>query len=130
MEERYAASDNIAAYCTKCKLTLDHIIVAVDQRVIAKVQCRTCGRTHRFRNAPGAPRPTGESMMVPTPDERWEAALAGTSGTTRPYSMDGKYRVGDVIVHDRFGKGVVIKLAEKKCSVVFKDQERLMAAGA
>jgi hypothetical protein len=43
--------------------------------------------------------------------------------------MDTKYRVGDIVDHDRFGKGVVLKLLVNKCEVLFQDQERLMASG-
>ena len=30
MLEKHSAGDNIASYCTKCKLGLDHVIVAMD----------------------------------------------------------------------------------------------------
>jgi hypothetical protein len=31
-------------------------------------------------------------------------------------------------MHDRFGKGVVLKLYTNKCDMLFKDRERLMAS--
>ena len=42
--------------------------------------------------------------------------------------MTGKYRVGDIIIHDIFGKGVVQKLYANKCDMLFKDKERLMCS--
>ena len=30
MLEKNSAGDNIASYCTKCKIGLDHVIVAMD----------------------------------------------------------------------------------------------------
>jgi hypothetical protein len=35
---------------------------------------------------------------------------------------------GDILLHEQFGKGVVLKVAAKKCLVLFQDQERLMAS--
>lgn len=135
MDNHNAAGDNIAAYCTRCKLSLDHTIVAMDNGRIAKVTCRTCGSTHTYRTAPGQFRRATSSeagsgkKSVQSAQERWQEALAGTAAKPKPYAMDGKYQEGDVISHDRFGKGVVVKVMEKKCAVLFQDQERLMAAG-
>ena len=42
--------------------------------------------------------------------------------------MGSKYRVGDIVNHDTFGKGVVQKLYTNKCDVLFQDKERLMAS--
>ena len=49
MIRKYSAGDNIASHCTKCKLMLDHAIVAMDGEVIAKVKCKTCGSVHKYR---------------------------------------------------------------------------------
>jgi hypothetical protein len=134
MQERYLAGDNIASYCTKCRINLDHTIVAMDGDAIVKVKCRTCGSTHKFRNPADAPKPrtakAGQGRATrPMSEDRWEAALAGSKGQSHPYSREAKYRVGDVVNHDRFGKGVVLKLYTNKCDVLFQDQERLMASG-
>jgi hypothetical protein len=32
------------------------------------------------------------------------------------------------LLHEQFGKGIVLKLAPQKCLVLFQDQERLMAS--
>jgi hypothetical protein len=39
-----------------------------------------------------------------------------------------KYRIGDIVNHQTFGKGVVLKLYTHKCDMLFKDRERLMAS--
>jgi hypothetical protein len=70
-----------------------------------------------------------EVVSGPAAQERWEEAMAGASGRPLPYRMEGTYAAGDVIDHARFGKGVVVKVMDKKCAVLFRDQERLMAAG-
>jgi phage FluMu protein Com len=133
MQEQYSAGDTIASWCTKCRLGLDHTIVAMEGEAIVKVKCRTCGSTHKFRNPSEAPKKKTRSVTAKdtavAAGGRWELALAESSGRSQPYTMDGKYRVGDCIVHDRFGKGIVLKLYVKKCDVLFQDRERLMASG-
>ncbi len=134
MQETYSAGDNISSRCTKCKLNLDHTIVAMEGELVAKVKCRTCGSTHKFRNPADPPKArTSQAKTAAGANaasgSRWETALAEARGKSHPYTMDGKYRVGDCIEHERFGKGVVVKLYANKCDVLFRDRERLMASG-
>ena len=58
----------------------------------------------------------------------WEARLAEAKGKERDYDMAAKYRVGEIINHFSFGKGIVTKLFANKCEMLFKDRERLMAS--
>lgn len=100
---------------------------------IAKVKCRTCGSTHKYRDPEAGP-PKGRKTAGKTAEGagsagQWEAAIAGASGKTQPYRMDATYHVGDVVEHERFGRGVVRKLYVNKCDVLFQDRERLMASG-
>jgi hypothetical protein len=130
--EQNSAGDNIASYCTKCKLPLDHTIVAMKDGSVAKVKCRTCGSTHKFRDPAAAPKPRRARSKDADGTARsvtWESALAEAKGRPHPYRMDAKYRIGDVVDHDRFGKGIVLKLYVNKCDVLFQDRERLMASG-
>lgn len=132
MIEKYTAGENIASYCTKCKIGLDHTIVAMAGETIAKVKCKTCGSVHKFRNPTDAPkaRTTRSKAADPlkTAMVRWESSLAEAKGKEQVYSMGAKYRIGDIVVHDRFGKGIVVKLYMNKCDVLFQDKERLMAS--
>jgi hypothetical protein len=132
--EKYLAGDNIASWCTKCKLALDHTIIAMDGEQVLKVKCRTCGSAHKFRNPADPPktrarRGASADGAAAAGGSRWEVALKESSGRSHPYTMDGKYRVGDLVLHDRFGKGVVLRLYVNKCDVLFEDRERLMASG-
>jgi len=135
--DKSSAGGNIASYCTKCKLVLDHAIVAMVKGEIGKVKCKTCGSAHKFRAEAPAPKPAGEKKPraaskkvdpAETAEIYWEACLAEARGKERIYDMSGKYRIGDVVLHNLFGKGVVRKLYTNKCDVLFKDKERLMAA--
>ncbi len=130
MLEKLTAGENIASYCTRCKLVIDHAIVAMDGESIAKVKCKTCGSAHKYRSAadvkPARTRKRADAGK--TAEMLWEACLSEAKGKVRAYDMAGKYRVGDIVVHNTFGKGVVRKLYYNKCNVLFKDKERLMAS--
>ncbi len=131
MLEKMTAGDNIASYCTKCKLVLDHSIIAMDGETIAKVKCRTCGSAHKYRSAADIKTPRAsrkKEVAVKTAEALWESCLNEAKGKERMYDMTGKYRIGDIVVHTTFGKGVVRKLYYNKCDVLFKDKERLMAS--
>ncbi len=131
MLEKFSAGENIVSYCTKCRLNLDHVIVAVDSEKISKVKCMTCGSTHKYRSAADIAKPRSPRKKVEaakTSEVLWENCIAEAKGKERTYDMGGKYRVGDIVVHQIFGKGVVRKLYLNKCDVLFKDKERLMAS--
>jgi len=131
MLEKHSAGDNITSYCTKCKLGLDHVIVAMAAEEIAKVKCKTCGSTHKFRDPSDVKKPrTAKKKEDPAKvaETLWESSLSTAKGKERSYDMGGKYRVGDVVLHNTFGKGIVRKLYLNKCDVLFKDKERLMAS--
>jgi hypothetical protein len=132
MLEKYSAGENVASLCTKCKLNLDHAIVAMDGEAIAKVKCKTCGSVHKFRNPADPPKvrtPRAKKAdSAKNASSLWESGIAGARGKEHSYSMGSKYRVGDIVNHDTFGKGVVQKLYTNKCDVLFQDKERLMAS--
>ncbi|MDA8424281.1 MAG: hypothetical protein M0Z89_13235 [Nitrospiraceae bacterium] len=133
MLEKRSAGENAAAYCTKCRLSCDHIIVAMaaDGETIAKVKCRTCGSAHKYRTSADLTTGTAskkKESAAKTAEVLWESCLAEARGKERAYDMSGKYRIGDVVLHNTFGKGVVRKTYYNKCDVLFKDKERLMAS--
>lgn len=131
--ENKSAGQSIDAYCGKCKRNLDHTIMTLNGESIAKVRCKTCGSSHKFRSSvddekarkPRAARGAGEGT---TAEILWAAGLAEAKGKERDYSMASKYRIGDIVNHQMFGKGVVMKLYANKCDMLFKDKERLMAS--
>jgi len=130
MLDTYAAGESIVSTCTKCKLNLDHTIVAMDGIVIVKVKCRTCGSTHKYRDPAVVkkPRISRKKSAEPSTAMLWQACLSQARGKELVYNITGRYRVGDILIHDKFGKGVVRKLSMNKCHVIFEDKERLMAS--
>ena len=131
MTDRISTGSDTDSYCTKCKLILEHIVVAMTGGVVVKVKCKTCGSTHRFKGMP-AERTKSTKMKgtaikpVLTTQAQWEAAVGTANGNEQPYDMTGSYRAGDIIVHSVFGKGIVQKTLFNKCSILFRDKERLL----
>ncbi len=133
MLEKSSTGQNIVSYCGKCKLNLDHTIMSMDGGTMGKVRCKSCGSSHKFRDPaeaqkvrkPRAKKGIGEAA---TAEIVWEAGLAKAKGKEREYTMAAKYRVGEIVNHHTFGKGVVVKLYANKCDMLFKDRERLMAS--
>ena len=131
MTDRVTAGGDIDSYCTRCRLILDHIVVAMVGDAVVKVKCKTCGSTHRFKGtpaarsgAPGKKNPASKSSLQA--HAAWETAVAAAVGPELPYDMARSYRAGDMIVHGVFGRGIVQKTFFKKCSVLFKDRERVL----
>lgn len=130
MTHSITTGGDIDSYCTKCRLNLEHIIVAMIGATIVKVKCKTCGSIHRFKDTKAVrPGTSGRKSPASRPSVRtntWETVMSAARGPELPYDMSHSYRAGDVILHPIFGKGVVQKTFFKKCSVVFKDKERVL----
>ncbi|MDD5541848.1 MAG: hypothetical protein PHX83_01585 [Acidobacteriia bacterium] len=45
--------DNVDDYCVRCKLPLDHTIVAIVNGEVMKVRCCTCSFEHAYRQGKG-----------------------------------------------------------------------------
>ena len=131
MLEKNNTGDTIVSYCTRCKQGLNHVILTMAGETVARVRCTTCGSAHKYRNPADVKKPRTmkkKADALKTAETLWEISLSETKGKERMYDMSGKYRVGDIVLHSAFGKGVVRKLYQNKCDVLFKDKERLMAS--
>lgn len=129
-----STGDDIDSYCTKCRLTLEHIVVAMVGGAVVKVKCKTCGGTHRLKGIPNirpkSPKKEGGTFSRASVSVHalWEAAVNAATGPELEYEMSASYRPGDLIVHSVFGKGVVQKDFYRKCSVLFSDKERTLVS--
>jgi hypothetical protein len=149
----------IDAWCTKCRLDLTHRIIAMVGEVVKKVECKTCGSHHLYRQpksereskaaaraaakssepkaaSTSAPRTAGERLTVSQRAERdqtmaWERAIAGQPvGAFKPYRTSLTFGEGELIHHTKFGDGVVAKVIDRgKIEILFKDGSRTMAHG-
>ncbi|AYF43427.1 MULTISPECIES: hypothetical protein [Halobacteriovorax] len=121
----------IVTYCSKCKLDLAHLIVAMkDTETPHKVLCNTCKSTHAYKAkkvaSPSAARKKAgtRKKRVSTEDKIiniWEDAMAKLDGDPIKYNIRQKFEIGDVIGHPTFGPGLVEKnLDANKIEVVFR----------
>lgn len=122
----------VDAFCTRCKLTLAHTILAMVGSQIARVRCNTCGGDHTFRSAPGARAPSA-SPRAPRPEKQvigFEARLAGKDlAAARRYSPKETFALDEVVNHPTFGLGIVTAVRGDKVDIAFKADVRTLVHG-
>jgi hypothetical protein len=124
---------DIEAICGRCG-EVWHVIVAVAGGGIAKVECKQCGRPHRYRQVgrrPAAARPAAVRPVTRTRGAKAQRAgalvEADPSRPPKTYRSTDCYRIGDRIEHPRFGAGVVDRVAGPgKIQVCFPDGHRVL----
>lgn len=148
-----SAASEIDAWCTKCRLTLGHRIVALVSGAPKRVICLTCGSEHNYRLPPsakagvrsqsGGPRASAAAVLRSSPSarvtskaraeheryENWASRTLGKSvdAFTR-YSMDRSFRPGELVIHSKFGEGYVDQVLEdSKVDVVFREGHKILA---
>jgi len=144
MAKPLKAGGEVDSWCTKCKLVLNHRIIAMVGPVPARVECSTCGSHHNFRaKAPGdkttvtrasaggasaggrtasvssSPRstrgPTKAQQAIIDRERTWEKSVNGRAVSDfRAYRVSEIFEEGDLVRHSKFGDGVVTRLLEGK----------------
>lgn len=114
--------------CGKCKETREHVIAALKENgEIARVECRTCGSNHIYREAKTTSRTT--STRTTARGTKKDSSIE-SSGPPRAYSMQERFAVGDRLDHQKFGQGVVIEIRANKIDVKFgREMKTLIHAG-
>jgi hypothetical protein len=136
-----APGREVDSYCTRCKMDLNHRIIAMEGERIARVECLTCHGHHNYRRPKSAPdllasprRATrrseaplsGEraprSRRALDPRKRWEEAIMGRAPDDfTAYRLDAPLSLGQLIRHKKFGDGVVAQVLEGgKVEVLFE----------
>jgi hypothetical protein len=149
------AGSEIDAWCTSCRLTLNHRVVAMVAGVPKRVLCLTCNKQHNFRRpkADGASEPSslasnglGSSKASssskskkgsaiapksPSPAREWQTNVADRdSADFVPYSIHTTFEAGQLVSHPKFGSGYVKEtLASQKLCILFKDGPRTLVHG-
>ena len=144
--------DDVEAWCTRCRMNLNHRVIAVVGREIQRVQCLTCGGDHKYyppkggkpartetrtlRASSGSSTSSGSRARKPSSDRGPEKAYGEWStfmrdmpeGTIpRPYNITESYAVADYIEHREFGTGLVLGiLGAERIEVIFKDGRKVM----
>lgn len=146
----------IDAYCTKCRLDLNHRIIAMVGEDVKRVECLTCHGDHNYRR-PMADREkekerkaqsraihgsgSSSSKSSGPKTERggsklssrqlWEKSISGQPPTAfKAYNIKQTFSPGELIRHSRFGDGVIAKILDpQKVEILFEDGPRTMAQG-
>jgi hypothetical protein len=139
----------VDAFCTRCKLTLAHTILAMVGTKIARVRCNTCGGDHAYRSAPGTtdrPTPAARSSASSASSSRtsagsraekaekvvisFEEQLAGKDiANAAKYSPKDTYQLDQVIQHPTFGLGLVTAVRGDKVDITFKAETKTLVHG-
>jgi hypothetical protein len=120
----------VDAFCTKCRMTLAHTILAmVGATQIARVQCNTCRGQHAYRTEDGSkPRPA--SPRAPQPRKEvisWDRRVAEMDpAKARRYTPKETFAVDELISHATFGLGIVSVVRQDKIDVAFKAFEKTL----
>lgn len=138
----YTAGQEIDAFCTRCKIDNVHVIIAVWEGAVKKVQCRSCNHAHLYRRPHAGRERAGDARASkpparrtrppePSPRDKWMQALSGRDlKAARPYSMKSTFDAGDLIQHSSFGAGLVSRLvAPNKIEVVFEEGTKVLVVG-
>lgn len=127
------------AYCTSCKMDLNHIVVAMKGDRIAKVQCLTCKKEHVYKAAKGVTTPKktrkkkdeAEQPTATSIEAEWEKLMATHKDAPfKAYTTKGAFILGDKIKHPTFGDGIVGKLIyPNKLEVIFRTDIKVLIYG-
>lgn len=148
------AGGEIDAYCTKCRLDLNHRIIAMIGNDVKRVECLTCHGDHNYRRTQAdrdkekerkamareihAPKtgsltrtPRGATAIKLSNRQLWEKSIAGQPPTSfKSYNVKATFSPGELIRHSKFGDGVVARVIDPlKVEVLFEDGPRTMAQG-
>ncbi|MCM2278682.1 MAG: hypothetical protein NDJ89_11465 [Oligoflexia bacterium] len=146
MARTNGAGSNVAketlAYCTSCKMDLNHIVVAMKGDRIAKVQCLTCKKEHVYKapkgvTEPGKAKPTRKKKETTAEatatsiEAEWEKLMTShKDAPLKSYTTKGHFILGDKIKHPTFGEGIVGKLIyPNKIEVIFRTDLKILIYG-
>ncbi len=142
--------DDVEAWCTRCRMNLNHRVIAVVGADIQRVHCLTCGGDHKYYPVKGVKSPRAEtrsgkvasasasSAVGPRKSGDKAASKAYGEWSTfmqempagtipRQYNITDSYSVAEYIEHREFGTGRVLGiLGAERIEVIFKDGRKVM----
>ena len=137
--------DDVEAWCTRCRMNLNHRVVAVVGNSIQRVLCLTCGSDHKYYPPKNQKTVDKEEREVsrPLPDKSRKPASRAANkalgewttfmkdmppGTTpKPYKVSESYGPSEYLEHPLFGTGRVLEIVgAEKIQVVFKEGRKIL----
>ena len=137
--------DDVEAWCTRCRMNLNHRIIATVGKDVRTVHCLTCGGDHRFHppkhektldRKPGRvrsdeaekTRKTGEKAAGRSVGE-WRTFMKEMPPDViaRLYRASDSYEPDEYIEHPVFGPGRIIDIVGLgKIQVIFKEGRKIL----
>jgi len=140
--------DDVEAWCTRCRMNLNHRVIAVVGHTIQRVHCLTCGGDHKYYPPKHSRSEIQEKRVVKvvetarsqTPRKpvqksasraagEWTTIMKEMPETTipRPYLASESYESGEFIMHSVFGAGRVLDiLGSERIQVIFKEGRKVL----
>ena len=134
----YSAGHDIDTYCSRCKLDLAHVIIALSAGQPVRVLCKTCNSEHAFRKPKrkttgvtkraASKKNTTSAPQGPLSTEAYHQMLSGRDlSRSRRYTIKETFEVDDVVDHKKFGIGLVTKmLGDQKIEVTFREGAKIL----
>ncbi len=144
MNRPLSAGSIVETECTRCRALMNHTIVAMVGEKIVRVECNTCHGTHNYRpaKAPKEPSPAKAPRKTATAPRRvrvdpegaaraeWAALQPEMDAAQAiPYDMNRTYRANDLLLHPRFGLGIVRVVVQSKMDVLFQEGKKRLRCG-
>jgi hypothetical protein len=126
---------DIDSMCTKCKMVLNHVIVAKVGDVVKRVKCLTCGSEHNHKaEASGGvavkkkKATTKKAAGTKVRASDWDTLMSGRDlSRAKRYKPDGAFSKNDVLDHPKFGMGLVLADKEgSKIEVAFQEGPKVL----
>ena len=146
---RISPGDDVEAWCTRCRMNLNHRVIAVVGSEIQKVHCLTCGGDHRYYPPKYAKPEKKEKRAIRVGSEEklrrsaersaersseraiseWKTIMNDKQPDTitRPYLIAETYRTGEFIEHPTLGTGRVMDvLGSQRIQVIFREGRKVL----
>jgi hypothetical protein len=144
----FEVGSDVEAMCNTCN-DVWHVVVAKVGDKITKVECKQCGKQHRFKPTGDAPeanlKPVRRTVVrAQTPGGAGSgakkagrsSAKADTRGVvldpnkpTRDYSLRERFSLDEQIQHAKFGPGIVRAVEDDKIHVEFAEGAKVLLHG-
>ena len=139
----YTTGGDVDTSCTKCKLVLAHVIIAMDGAKIVRVECKTCRTVHAYKAASKSSTKAASARVGKTPAARsgakttrsvraaeadYERLISGQDlSRALRYRPSVVFEEGSVVDHPTFGFGMVTRvMSDNKIDVVFQTGAKVL----
>jgi len=141
MRKKMTVGSELDSYCGKCKLTLNHVVVAMVEDQPRRVRCLTCQSEHNHRlsssrasssrSSKSSKASRSKATAAASATARWQALMAEfDESVAKPYSVYGLFEVNDWVTHVKFGKGGVIEVpGPDRIITLFESGEKMLMQG-